>query len=169
MEAHLHAGPVVDKTWRRNAALAWVKFTFEAKTLFSSLAIASPPKDSQLNSRVAAVVMYLQNFGAATTAYNDLRPFAERLNIDERTELSALLMGNKMFRSIGSYTINDGSERDGAHPLGEVRDFRKHSIGLPQFLGVADVLVQEHILMSSHPSSTDVLCSSTQLPTSLEV
>jgi N-terminal acetyltransferase B complex non-catalytic subunit len=38
-------------------------------------------------SKVAAIIEYLQGYGKASTAYNDLRPFVERLSPAERKQL----------------------------------------------------------------------------------
>jgi N-terminal acetyltransferase B complex non-catalytic subunit len=64
-----------------------VKLNFESSTAFSS----------SKSNRVAAVVKYLQEYGKASTAYNDLRPFVEYLSSDHRMQLLEILKTNTVF------------------------------------------------------------------------
>lgn len=96
MEAHLNPTSGIDKSWSRNALLAQVKLFFDSSTAFSS---------SQ-QGKVTAIVKYLQRYGKASTAYNDLRPFVERLNSDERKSLLEILKSNTVFSD--AEKIGDG-------------------------------------------------------------
>jgi N-terminal acetyltransferase B complex non-catalytic subunit len=73
-----------------------VKLFFDSSTAFCS---------SQ-QGKVTAIVKYLQRYGKASTAYNDLRPFVERLNSDERKQLLEILKSNTVFSD--SEKIGDG-------------------------------------------------------------
>jgi N-terminal acetyltransferase B complex non-catalytic subunit len=64
-----------------------VKLLFDSSVAFSS---------SQPN-KVAAVVHYLQGYGKASTAYNDLRPFTESLSSEERKQLLQILKSDAVF------------------------------------------------------------------------
>jgi N-terminal acetyltransferase B complex non-catalytic subunit len=72
----------IDKSWRRNASLALVKLHFE-----SSTELQRHDVQGQSNSRTLAVSKYLLEYGNASTAYNDIRQFVERLNQDERSHM----------------------------------------------------------------------------------
>jgi hypothetical protein len=47
--------------------------------------------------KLQPLLTYLEKHGAATTAYNDLRPFAERLGLEDRIQLVRILTGNSIF------------------------------------------------------------------------
>jgi N-terminal acetyltransferase B complex non-catalytic subunit len=79
VEAHLDPASGIDKSWRRNASLAWVKLAFEGAV--ESTAVTGE------STKVDTVAKYLAVYGDAATAYNDLRPFVERLNAKEREVL----------------------------------------------------------------------------------
>ena len=64
-----------------------MKLSFESNTAFSS----------SKSNKVAAVVKYLQEYGKASTAYNDLRPFVECLSADQRMQLLEILKTNTVF------------------------------------------------------------------------
>jgi N-terminal acetyltransferase B complex non-catalytic subunit len=66
-----------------------VKLIFEVSTAFAS--------SQSFPDKVGAVVNYLQEYGKASTAYNDLRPLVERLRPVERTQLSTILRGKAVF------------------------------------------------------------------------
>jgi hypothetical protein len=46
--------------------------------------------------------VYLKSYGEATTAYNDLRPFAERLEFEDRIQVVRILTGNSLFGDLES-------------------------------------------------------------------
>ena len=52
-------------------------------------------------AKVQALLVYLKNYGEATTAYNDLRPFAERLDVEDRVQLVRIITGNSSFGDSG--------------------------------------------------------------------
>jgi N-terminal acetyltransferase B complex non-catalytic subunit len=111
VEAHLDPASGIDKSWKRNASLAGVKLLFESSTAFSSSQACSAT-NGQASNKVAAVVRYLQEYGKASTAYNDLRPFVERLSPDERKQLLAILRSKSVFwaadnTEAGSYPAKD--------------------------------------------------------------
>jgi len=95
LEAHLDPESGIDKTWRRNASLAWVKFCFEAATPFS--VIPGADGKGQVLNHIPIVFKYLLKFGDANTAYKDLRPYVERLDIEERSQLLELLFKSDVF------------------------------------------------------------------------
>ena len=89
MEAHLDPSSGLDKSWRRNASLAWVLATFDRVTPFENLSLVVK------SARIAPIVKYLQQYGDASTAYTDLRPFVERLSTEERSKLLKTLLENR--------------------------------------------------------------------------
>jgi len=89
MEAHLDPSSGLDKSWRRNASLAWVLVTFESVTSFENVNLVVG------SARIAPIVKYLQQYGDASTAYTDLRPFVERLSTEERSKLLKTLLENR--------------------------------------------------------------------------
>ena len=106
LEAHLNPDSGIDKSWRRNASLAWVKFHFDAPIPFSN--IPGSLKNSQVTDRCQVILKYLQEYGDASIAYNDLRPYVERLDMDERVHLLERL--NKNERSEVQDTASRGNE-----------------------------------------------------------
>lgn len=90
LEAHLDPESGIDKTWRRNASLAWVKFCFLTATPFS--VIPQSNGSGQTLNHIPIVFKYLQKFGDASTAYSDLRPYIECLDLEERAQLLKLVM-----------------------------------------------------------------------------
>jgi N-terminal acetyltransferase B complex non-catalytic subunit len=101
----------IDKSWRRNATLAWVKLHFEISKIRQ---VAQ--EDEELCSRVAAVLKYLQEFGHANTAYNDLRRFIEQLTSEESTQLLSILKTNTIFRRPDKVTDDATIAQDGDYP-----------------------------------------------------
>lgn len=87
--AHLDPTSGIDKTWRRNASLAWLEFTFKSSS--TPFATESSASDVEKYPRVAAIVKYLQEFGDATTAFSDLRPYVELSQKEERNKLLDIL------------------------------------------------------------------------------
>ncbi|KAK0126361.1 hypothetical protein ONS95_007967 [Cadophora gregata] len=85
LEAHLDPACKIDKSWKRNASLALIKFAFESP----SPTISSG--DINVSYRGSTISKYLQDYGSANTAYNDLRPFVGRLSQDERKQLRGAL------------------------------------------------------------------------------
>lgn len=85
IKAHLEPNSGIDKTWKRNALLAWLRFSF-------CCSASSGPGDA--SERIPLLWRYLKEYGHASTAYNDVRPFAEQLEVGERMELVRLLTGN---------------------------------------------------------------------------
>ncbi|QSZ28628.1 hypothetical protein DSL72_003127 [Monilinia vaccinii-corymbosi] len=93
--AHLNPASGIDKTWRRNASLAWLEFTFKISS--APFATESSGPDVEKYLRVTAIVKYLQQFGDATTAYSDLRPYVELSQTDERNKLLEILRNGLQF------------------------------------------------------------------------
>jgi N-terminal acetyltransferase B complex non-catalytic subunit len=90
VEAHLDLACEIDKSWKRNASLALVKISFES----------SSPFQGQPHDRIPVITKYLQKYGNATTAYNDIRPFVEQLDIEDRKQLLELLLKDAIFGKI---------------------------------------------------------------------
>jgi len=93
--AHLDPTSGIDKTWRRNASLAWLEFTFKSSS--TPFATESSGSDVEKYPRVAAIVKYLQEFGDATTAFSDLRPYVELSQKEERNKLLDILRNGIQF------------------------------------------------------------------------
>ncbi|TVY28955.1 Phagocyte signaling-impaired protein [Lachnellula hyalina] len=87
VEAHLDPACEIDKSWKRNASLALVKITF----------VSSSPFQAQPHDRIPVIIKYLQKYGNASTAYNDLRPFVEQLNVEDRKQLLELILKDAIF------------------------------------------------------------------------
>jgi N-terminal acetyltransferase B complex non-catalytic subunit len=100
IQAHLNPNSGVDKSWRRNASLAWLKLSFQSP---------SPSESGMDPERVQSLLTYLEKYGEATTAYNDLRPFAERLGPEDRIQLVRILTGNSDFGDAEKF--KDGKPR----------------------------------------------------------
>ena len=66
-----------------------MKLIFEGSSAYSN----SRP----VSEKISTVIKYLQEYGKASTAYNDLRPFVERLSPEERIQLSATLRSKSIF------------------------------------------------------------------------
>lgn len=97
IQAHLDPNSGVDKSWRRNASLAWLQLSFKNP----------PPFGPSIGAaKIHTLLAYLKNYGEATTAYNDLRPFAERLEVNDRILLVRTLTGNSSFGD--SERLRDG-------------------------------------------------------------
>lgn len=108
IEAHLDPASGIDKSWRRNASLAQVKLLFESSITFSS---------SQAD-KVSVIIKYLRGYGKASTAYNDLRPFVERMSPDERKHLLEILNNNSVFSEAGNPEGGPyPAKRDVCHPF----------------------------------------------------
>jgi hypothetical protein len=88
IQAHLDPNSGVDKSWKRNASLAWLTLSFENGSSFV---------EGEASGRIPFLLTYLEKYGEATTAYNDLRRFAERLGLEERVQLVRVLTGNTLF------------------------------------------------------------------------
>ncbi|CZR50694.1 uncharacterized protein PAC_00568 [Phialocephala subalpina] len=94
VEAHLDPACKIDKAWKRNASLASVKLTFASSTAFSQNHSAANGEVAELPPRLSAVVQYLQKYGDANTAYDDLRQYVEALESNERARLLIMLDAN---------------------------------------------------------------------------
>jgi N-terminal acetyltransferase B complex non-catalytic subunit len=88
IQAHLDPHSGVDKGWRRNAALAWLRLSFEDSSSFES---------GMGPGKMQPLLAYLEKYGQASTAYNDIRPFAERLASEDRIQLVRNLTGDSLF------------------------------------------------------------------------
>lgn len=102
IQAHLDPSSGIDKSWKRNASLALVKLNFESVTQFSDQGA-----EGQLNSRMLAILKYLWEYGNASTAYNDIRQFAERLSQDERTNILEKLDDFELQEALGKMAIRE--------------------------------------------------------------
>ena len=97
LEAHLDPISGIDKSWRRNASLAWLTFEFDQEgSPFSLASLAMSEKSNHRPSyHVTLILDYLERYGDASTAYNDVRPFAERLTAGDRSQLLHALLFNE--------------------------------------------------------------------------
>lgn len=77
----------------------------------------------QVLNHIPIVFKYLQKFGDAITAYNDLKPFVERLDTQERSQLLKVLIQSDVWA-----TTNDVAEKSTENkslgPLGENVSFQ---------------------------------------------
>ncbi|PQE03427.1 N-acetyltransferase B complex non catalytic subunit protein [Rutstroemia sp. NJR-2017a BBW] len=109
--AHLDPGSGIDKTWRRNASLAWLTYTFKATSSAFAPDVSST-SEVEKNPRITAVVKYLQNFGDATTVYDDLKPYVEQLEPEERRILLDVLRNGVKFEDAKSKNDLDIPEHE---------------------------------------------------------
>lgn len=116
VKAHLDPACKIDKSWKRNASLAKVKFIFESSTAFSQDNFLEDVRNGTNMTRLSAVVDYLQEYGDANTAYNDIRKFVEALKLNERVQLLSMLEGifalEKSQQPIGPVSPEVGSRTD---------------------------------------------------------
>ncbi len=103
VEGHLDPTCGIDKSWKRNASLALVKLAFESSTPFS----APPQENGHLSNRLITLLKYLQEYGNASTAYNDLRSYVRQLSQDERKKFLEALDKNTVFARAKSLAIGD--------------------------------------------------------------
>jgi hypothetical protein len=98
----------IDKSWRRNAALAWLTFNFDERESPFSLSTDPSPSCYHPFRQFALILEYLEQYGDASTAFNDVRPFAERLVPDERRQLlnKLLLNGSKQKQAETPVTVS---------------------------------------------------------------
>ncbi|CCU78903.1 cytoskeleton organisation protein/Dec1 [Blumeria hordei DH14] len=91
IEAHLNPELGIEKSWTRNASLSWVKLHFDIITPFSDG--HDENQFGTLSLKVVILIKYLYEYGIANIAYNDLGPYIEKLDHEERNQL--LLSLNK--------------------------------------------------------------------------
>ncbi|RKF64168.1 Phagocyte signaling-impaired protein [Erysiphe neolycopersici] len=92
LEAHLDPDSGIEKSWRRNASLAYVKFHFQNCIPFSN--DSENIKNNSLSIETIALIKYLYEYGDTYTVYGDLRPFLEVLRPSERSKIFSILMSN---------------------------------------------------------------------------
>lgn len=63
---------------------------FQSSFAFSSSHGSSTTQDG-VSDKNAAILKYLEEYGTASTAYNDLRPFVEQLVPEDRSQLLVIL------------------------------------------------------------------------------
>lgn len=97
LEAHLDPASGIDKPWRRNAALIWLDLMFDEINRVSESELSNHSSLSSVYpGKLAAIVQYLQKYGSTSVAYEDVRPFVEKLNPEERFNLLETLLRNTM-------------------------------------------------------------------------
>ncbi|POS84809.1 hypothetical protein EPUL_001729 [Erysiphe pulchra] len=104
LEAHLDPDSGIEKTWRRNASLAYVKFHFQSCIPFSN-----DPEKIKFNSfsiETIALIKYLYEYGDTYTIYGDLRPFLEILRPSERSKIFSILTS-----SVGTVNLTCDDEQ----------------------------------------------------------
>lgn len=67
-----------------------MKLAFESSSAFYSSQDFITANDGA-SEKIVALVKYLEGYGTATTAYNDLRPFVENLVPEDRTQFLVLM------------------------------------------------------------------------------
>jgi hypothetical protein len=106
VEAHLDTTAGIDKPWRRNAAIVWLDLALDQAKSVSKSNLSkgthevSSHENGQHLERTAIIVEYLQKYGNTSVAYEDIRPHAENLEPDERSELLEVLLKNTSDRSM---------------------------------------------------------------------
>ncbi|CAG8961090.1 hypothetical protein HYFRA_00002633 [Hymenoscyphus fraxineus] len=109
VEAHQDPNCKIDKSWKRNASLAWVKISFANTNTFA------PSSDSS-QDRLPIIIKYLKQYGTATTAFTDLKPYVQQLNADERKRLLEILTQNGVFGDPGHLGYTKPKEGEAAKP-----------------------------------------------------
>ncbi|RDL34632.1 uncharacterized protein BP5553_07760 [Venustampulla echinocandica] len=109
VQAHLDPACGIDKAWKRNASLAWVKSSFADSTPFY---LGKGPDKVSGHDRIPILLQYLHQYGTATTAYNDLRPFVQQMKPEECRQLLAVLSSHKVFGDPGhsKYDLSQARE-----------------------------------------------------------
>jgi N-terminal acetyltransferase B complex non-catalytic subunit len=97
IKAHLDPKSGIDKSWRRNASLASLKFALTPTSSFSSF--DTPDYKTDL------IVQYLQQYGNTNVAYTDLRTVISSLDSQDLDRLLSILLQSK---SGASEALNDG-------------------------------------------------------------
>ena len=87
IQAHLDPESGIDKTWRRNASLASLRFAFAPTSQFSV-------QDEPNHNKKDLVVQYLREYGDANMTYTDLKPFVSLLDFQELQRLLSILIEN---------------------------------------------------------------------------
>ncbi|RKF76353.1 N-terminal acetyltransferase B complex subunit arm1 [Golovinomyces cichoracearum] len=93
--AHLNPDLGFDKSWKRNASLAYVKFQFE-----NSVSFSDDSENSLCGSfsiKTIALLKYLYEYGHTSMAFIDLRPYFESLTTTEGTKLCNILAQKSKF------------------------------------------------------------------------
>ncbi|TQS36684.1 hypothetical protein Golomagni_02856 [Golovinomyces magnicellulatus] len=93
--AHLNPGLGIDKSWKRNASLAYVKFHFECSIPFSNDTENS--FRGSISIKTIAFLKYLYEYGHTSMAFIDLRPYFESLTTTESSNLCNILAQNSNF------------------------------------------------------------------------
>ncbi|KAG9248309.1 N-acetyltransferase B complex non catalytic subunit-domain-containing protein [Calycina marina] len=90
--AHLDPSSGIDKSWRRNASLAKLRFSTGDVSSFVDLAITA---QSEVDDTISGILQYLEAYGDATTAYGDLRPTIEALSRSQRAALLSKVIDSR--------------------------------------------------------------------------
>lgn len=106
LEAHLNENSGIDKTYRRNAALAMLEFAFTIKLesiqneeIKDCLGLKSPNK---FPACVVPLGLHLYRYGHTASAFDDIKNFVERLSLEEQ---KAFLLLNPYFLSRRLYRV----------------------------------------------------------------
>ena len=100
IKAHLDPKSGIDKSWRRNASLASLKFALTPTSSFSSIEAAGFKTD--------LIAQYLQRYGGTNVAFTDLRLVIPLLASQDLNQLLLILQGKKRSLSEGS-KVQEGS------------------------------------------------------------
>lgn len=122
MEAHIDQTSGLDKTYRRNAVLAFLEFRFNISKLepFTGpfrFVHDNPTVGKALDGRAFALCRYLYQYGHNTLAFDDIKAYVEMLDVwDQMPFLTAAqhflkhLVGT--IYSGGEYRKNESHVRD---------------------------------------------------------
>lgn len=87
IKAHLDPKSGIDKSWRRNASLASLKFSLIPASAFSSPDVPDGKTD--------LIVQYLHRYGDTNVAYTDLRTVISFLTSQDMNRLMPILLQNR--------------------------------------------------------------------------
>ncbi|KAG9236907.1 N-acetyltransferase B complex non catalytic subunit-domain-containing protein [Amylocarpus encephaloides] len=105
IEAHLDPACGADKSWKRNASLAWVKASFDSSIPFSL--------ESGSSDRTPIILKYLKQHGSASTAFDDLKVYVQRLRAEERKSLLEIVGKNGVFGELDASKYKPSKEKGG--------------------------------------------------------
>lgn len=89
MEAHIDQMSGLDKTYRRNAVLAFLEFRFNVSTILPftgpfRFVHGNPTVGEALDGRAFALCRYLYQYGHNTSAFDDIKAYVEMLDVRDQ-------------------------------------------------------------------------------------
>ena len=136
LAAHIDKDSGIDKVYQRNACLASLQFTFVNAYSYFNSEMAAAADGSKIWDigrafpRVTAIIMHLQNYGTAASAYDDVKPYAEVLNDMERIHLMGFLEKWTPIGGVDFASHDQGTSRTGRALYRAVLDVSFHIIAI---------------------------------------